>query len=59
MVVMLPVINARVEKFASLEKNNWFEIDNKTEDQGRSIQKSIRTLTVLRTIFVPNLEILT
>ena len=59
MVVMLPVINARVEKFASLEKSNWFEIDNKTEDQGRSIQKSIRTLTVLRIIFVPNLEILT
>ena len=56
---MLPVINARVEKFASLEKNNWFEIDNKTEDQGRSIQKSIGTLTVLRIIFVPNLEILT
>ena len=25
----------------SLEKNNWFEIKNKTEDQGQSIPKSI------------------
>ena len=42
----------------SLEKNNWFEIKNKTEDRGQSIPKSIGTLTVLICIFGPNLEIL-
>ena len=41
------------------ETNNWFEIKNKTEDQGQSIPKSIGTLPVLRCIFGPNLEILT
>ena len=43
----------------SLQKNNWFEIKNKTDDQGQSIPKSIVILTVLRCIFGPNLEILT
>ena len=43
----------------SLEKNNLFEIKNKTEDQGQSIPKSIQTLRVLRCIFGQNLKILT
>ena len=34
-------------------------IKNETEDHGQSIPKSIGTLTGLRYIFVPNLEILT
>ena len=41
------------------EKKNWFQIKNKTEHRGQSIPKSIGTLTVLRCIFGPNLEILT
>ena len=36
-----------------------FEIKNETEHQGQSSPKSIGTLTVLRCIFGPNLEILT
>ena len=40
------------------KKNNWFKIKNKTENRGQSIPKSIGTLTVLRCIFGPNLEIL-
>ena len=43
----------------SLVDNNRFEIKNETEDQAQSIPKSIGTLTVLRCIFGPNLEILT
>ena len=43
----------------SLVENNRFEIDNETEDDVQSIPKSIGTLTVLRCIFGPNLEILT
>ena len=36
-----------------------FEIKNETEDQAESIPKSIGTLSVLRCIFGPNLEIQT
>ena len=43
----------------SLVENNRFEIENETEDEAQSIPKSIGTLTVLRCIFGPNLEILT
>ena len=43
----------------SLEKNYWFEIKNNNEDRDKSIPKSTGTLTVLRCIFGPNLEILT
>ena len=42
-----------------LKKKKGFEIKNETEDQGQSITKSIGTLTVLRCISGPNLEILT
>ena len=50
---------AQMNETQSLEKNDWFEIKNKTEDRGQSIPKSIGTLTVLRCIFGQNLEILT
>ena len=40
-------------------KKHRFEIKNETEDQGQSSPKPIGTLTVLRCIFGPNLEILT
>ena len=43
----------------SLVKQHRFEIKNETEDQGQSRPKSIGTLTVLRCIFGPNLEIVT
>ena len=43
----------------SLVENNRFEIENETEDEAQSIPKSIGTLTLLRCIFRPNLEILT
>ena len=43
----------------SLVENNRFENKNETEDQAQSIPKSRGTLTVLRCIFEPNLEILT
>ena len=44
---------------ANFGKINRFEIKNETEHHGQSSPKSIRTLTVLRCIFGPNLEILT
>ena len=43
----------------SLLEDNRFEIKNETEDQAQSIPISIGTLTVLRCLFGPNLEILT
>ena len=49
----------RTEETQNLEQNNWFEIKNKTEDRSQPITKSIVTLTVLRYIVDPNLEMLT
>ena len=40
-------------------ENNRFEIKNVIEDQTQSIPKSRETLTMLRCIIGPNLEILT
>ena len=41
------------------KKNKLFEIKDRTEDRSQSIPKSIGTLTMLRCIFGPNLEVLT
>ena len=43
---------------AQLGKNRGFEIKNKIEDYDQSNPKSIRTLTVVRCISGPDLEIL-
>ena len=51
--------DAKYVRDAKFGRINRFEIKNETEDQSQSIPKSIGTLTVLRCIFGPNIEILT
>ena len=52
-------IDAQLTRYAKFGRTNRFEVKNETEDQGQSIPKSIGTLTVLRCIFGPNMEMLT
>ena len=49
--------DAKLTRYAKFGRTNRFEVKNETEDQGQSIPKSIGTLTVLRCIFGPNMEV--
>ena len=48
-----------IQTDAKFGRKNRFEIKNETENQGQPVPKSIGTLTVLRCILGPNMEILT